>query len=611
MSKGINEPYGDIYWWFLYNIPFFAGLKESYKWLALTSVCYSFLTGDTTSKLASLKMNWSLQGKTFDLGFLNVKINVKRILCSTILLFIVINSFIALSGDFGGFFKPVSIPNDYYAVANILNNDNEEGLVLVLPLDAISLKPVWAPIDIPYMQDPFATSIVRPVVTVRLTDQSQYYLIKFINNMIYYNRTRNLGSILSYFNIKFIVVHKDLNIGRYPYLEDLSYAIFWVDPDRILNFLRQQQDLIQIYNGNELALFKVKGKSNKMIASQIPVIGSLDFVCKLTEYPLNSSPSVFIVDWKNINLVENAQKIIFYNKNTTDVLLGLVPGEYLIYAYKFAKVSQSKDKHWVVSQFLPVRSEVAKVGDLPFSQLFAFTSGKGTILRIPFAIKRDDSYEIWGRLWFGKEAGTVKITFNGRQMILNTFSPVPGFRWVRLFGPLPLLKGEYQLRIENVKGRNAIDSLAVIPASTLEELQNKCSKLLNGKIVTYMSSDSWIETMPSSTLLTYEEINPTRYIIHVNTSEPFYLIFDESYSNSWVAYIGEQQIPVHFIANGFANGWYINKTGTYTITLEFRPQKLFYIGSVISIITFVICFLMAFLENVSRRRHTNKGTKVL
>jgi len=45
------------------------------------------------------------------------------------------------------------------------------------------------------------------------------------------------------------------------------------------------------------------------------------------------------------------------------------------------------------------------------------------------------------------------------------------------------------------------------------------------------------------------------------------------------------------MANGYTNAWYINETGTYTITLEFWPQKLFYIGSAISITTLIICVL--------------------
>ena len=92
---------------------------------------------------------------------------------------------------------------------------------------------------------------------------------------------------------------------------------------------------------------------------------------------------------------------------------------------------------------------------------------------------------------------------------------------------------------------------------------------------------------------TYEKIDPTKYIVHVNASKPFFLIFSESYHKDWIAYVDGQQIlnEYHFMANGYANAWYINKTGSYTITLEFWPQKLFYLGSAVSITTLTICIL--------------------
>ena len=87
------------------------------------------------------------------------------------------------------------------------------------------------------------------------------------------------------------------------------------------------------------------------------------------------------------------------------------------------------------------------------------------------------------------------------------------------------------------------------------------------------------------------KINPTKYTIQVNASAPYYLVFSESFDNGWVATINGQQVPsqYHFTANGYANGWYINKTGTYTVTLEFTPQNLFYAGAAISITTLIIC----------------------
>jgi hypothetical protein len=97
----------------------------------------------------------------------------------------------------------------------------------------------------------------------------------------------------------------------------------------------------------------------------------------------------------------------------------------------------------------------------------------------------------------------------------------------------------------------------------------------------------------NNTSITYEEINPTQYTVHVNSSSPFYLVFSDSYDHGWIATINGQQISdqYHFTANGYANGWYINKTGAYNITLEFKPQNLFYAGAAISITTLIICIV--------------------
>ena len=114
--------------------------------------------------------------------------------------------------------------------------------------------------------------------------------------------------------------------------------------------------------------------------------------------------------------------------------------------------------------------------------------------------------------------------------------------------------------------------------------------LKNGE--SFVDADNLLSSnQTNNTSITYEEINPTQYTVHVNSSKPFYLIFSEFYDNGWVATINGQQIPdqYHFTANGYANGWYINKTGTYTITLEFTPQNLFYAGATISIATLIIC----------------------
>lgn len=131
----------------------------------------------------------------------------------------------------------------------------------------------------------------------------------------------------------------------------------------------------------------------------------------------------------------------------------------------------------------------------------------------------------------------------------------------------------------------------------------------------------------------FKKINPTKYQVKINATRPFFLVFSENYHSQWKAYVEDKSmkfeeiivnyesakvrearhenkftpddIPYmfakyisddsHFLANGYANAWYIhpkevdkNNDGEFTITLFFLPQSLFYFGLMISGTTFFV-----------------------
>ncbi len=47
----------------------------------------------------------------------------------------------------------------------------------------------------------------------------------------------------------------------------------------------------------------------------------------------------------------------------------------------------------------------------------------------------------------------------------------------------------------------------------------------------------------------------------------------------------EQEIPQHYLVNGFANSWFVQQTGTYDIVIEFAPQRLYEAGWMVSLAT--------------------------
>ena len=111
--------------------------------------------------------------------------------------------------------------------------------------------------------------------------------------------------------------------------------------------------------------------------------------------------------------------------------------------------------------------------------------------------------------------------------------------------------------------------------------------------------------------ITYREVNPAQYEISItNATAPFFIVFPETYDPGWKAYVSLQSSSInwfdalfreplsdknHLIANGDANAWFIEPTelGTnkqvFTITLYYQPQSIFYLGILISVLTFVGC----------------------
>ena len=107
------------------------------------------------------------------------------------------------------------------------------------------------------------------------------------------------------------------------------------------------------------------------------------------------------------------------------------------------------------------------------------------------------------------------------------------------------------------------------------------------------------ELNDTTIVLSYNKINPTKYVVNVNSSAPFFLVLSETYHKDWVIYVNGSIIEekYHFTANGYANAWYINKTGYLRITIEFHPQVLVYYGFAISGITLMLSFYFLLIKD--------------
>ncbi|MDF0681519.1 MAG: hypothetical protein P0116_11210 [Candidatus Nitrosocosmicus sp.] len=124
-------------------------------------------------------------------------------------------------------------------------------------------------------------------------------------------------------------------------------------------------------------------------------------------------------------------------------------------------------------------------------------------------------------------------------------------------------------------------------------------------------------------LIDNSKINPTKHVVRIdNATKPFVLLFSETYDPLWTASIvgdggsdnatngnnGDQQspktidnVPLFSIVNGFL----INKTGSFDVVIEYKPQAWFFTGLSISIIIVLLfaATMIIYYYKINKSKH--------
>lgn len=95
--------------------------------------------------------------------------------------------------------------------------------------------------------------------------------------------------------------------------------------------------------------------------------------------------------------------------------------------------------------------------------------------------------------------------------------------------------------------------------------------------------------------ISYYERTPTEYIVNINSTGSFYLIFTETFSPGWVGYLDSVKLYPESFDNNTLNAFYLNKTGVYTMKIVYentlvRSFSFLFSGLVLSIIVIVITY---------------------
>jgi len=71
--------------------------------------------------------------------------------------------------------------------------------------------------------------------------------------------------------------------------------------------------------------------------------------------------------------------------------------------------------------------------------------------------------------------------------------------------------------------------------------------------------------------LSYNKLSPTRYVVSVKKAKnPYNLVFKSTFNDLWEVRIDGEKIGGHFLVYDYANGWKMEKEGSYNIDVVFK-----------------------------------------
>lgn len=139
---------------------------------------------------------------------------------------------------------------------------------------------------------------------------------------------------------------------------------------------------------------------------------------------------------------------------------------------------------------------------------------------------------------------------------------------------------------------------------TVVQIKNlKVEKLFTNEFV--LRNINTIQNSAKKPIITFQKENSAKYHITIkDASQPFFLVFSESFNPLWQVHDSDtkQQVLGHYLVNSYANAWVIDRKGSYSLDLDFGPEKSFVIYKIIFGVAFGISVLFLVVSFLRRKK---------
>lgn len=627
---GLSGPFGQIFLWLWNNVPLFHIFRNPDKFMTIIVFSLTVILGSSISLLYRKIQNMKLiTNHNFRRIFSLV---VFVILLSSIF----INSYPLLSGNFGGELAPINPPKYYEESKQWLNaQETQEGSyrVMIIPFDSLLESYGWGPnydtLSVPYKiynqpivyYDPQEKAAGLPSGTLNVAEFFPKY---------FESGGQSVAELLSLMNVKYVLVRDDLiqRLPQYEYRDGQWYEIGQrgaanttiyksiLDTQTYIRKVAEFGNLTFYENEiNNPLIYPAKNLvySNESVDNTLSNLLSLpgfsfsNLTIVSGQFPIDGLPSetlgslvngeqVSDDQWK-MEILDSGNYTLYSKEVGIDEnwfsLMGtqndweqyVDGGSFGILTATNNSISLSSNENWYIYS----RDVNFSLNDLRFLNIRYRSTG---------------TWYIWLD-WIDSEGGGHRASIRFGQSDTTSLQTIDLLTYLtKASGSIPQTIHQIELNpdpfsnvyIDSIKVSKDAPSLTKLGVENLSQGTNYINSDAG---LTDLVAIKTVEANPPS--IQFEKKSPVEYVVKVsNATEPFVLVLSETFSSGWKAHFSDAiwlqtlfanaiSDQYHFVVNSYANAWYINKTGTYTITLEFWPQNLLYAGASISITTFILC----------------------
>lgn len=624
LAKGPRQPFGEFYI-ILYNtLPLFDKITEPNRWLISTWFSYAILVG-------------------FLIDFVTNKL--KLIIFSLVVIYLILATpYIFINGY--QISDIYATEKDGYTWLKDYNSlYGNTGRVVTLPYaqDRMFIPQGWIEPDIGKQSYAFHDMPVFNFDYDLNTHGSEFY--KYSQKLILDSKIDDVVKMLGIFDVKYLISQD------YPMTQPLHpiFPIEWRWTYKSQQLFDKNDNLHEIYSGTRVNYTIKAGVSwANLVAKQgeNPKLYNVDANSTLKIYEnVNHMPRIFAPNGQMVVVggLESFPKLaeiknfkfsewnLLFSNDLVDNIGGLLKqvsrSDYVVFVnteqFDLAMMLTNKTRI-KVSNFEKdsigwnVDNTIINDGFFIYGKDVISSGMKGGNVVYIADIDNSSTYEIWIRVLYD---GDLNVYID-KELIgseRSYFSQKFGFKWIKI-GDIDLKRGSHKVEIFNENGENKINEVVMTKKGEVNSTLNLVKNLVYNKsiylidteksgefrdvkknVILYRDGkpigDIYIRSKMNNSVkrVEFNNVVPSKWIVKVNSTTPYILVFSNSYHSMWRAYVDGKEyesVPSYYLINSFQ----INETGEHEVIIEFIGQRVQNIAMIISGLTYAICIGYIFYD---------------